>query len=727
MSKCVGNLVKNPPATTRDARIKFEYLAGRLGELGSTVLGQLGNAYIVPINSSSGKTTLNGSPDENPLLDGMRRLTPRQCYVGSSVKYDDIFEFVDFGVTANMFLLKCGAKMEPTVTELAKLACEEPARLLDTLKIEKYAELLKTLAASLPQLKKDKTLFHQMRHSQFLLGTVDIVAPKKQKHITGNDGADGGYGSEDDFYDTSIKQNKLCLPNQVVINDDYQAYRLFRGSLICAPEDEKLEDFYFELGSKNLRSLVQEDFILGRVSEKQEEAADLRKHILERTKIFLSEGFQKDNIKHDSRWLEKNLNVQVVTSISMRRSLPGHNLSNVEKRSAVSQHERHKGWTLSVVAGKRKYYEISQAIGKIILERPTQSSLVTFETFLVYNLFELRARGYNVERILRAKAAEQRIAEEERQKQFEAEQQQIKAQEEQWKQQNRASTAVAARDQRSSKSSDFPPIPGAFEPSPENSPVPFQKKAGGLFSGFTKKLGLNSGSGDIQQQLQNFLGGGNASAGPSNAGPSDTRDPTDNPPTYDEANQVAKRPTKVHNGGENVSSPHAIQQNLLNAIQSSRAYDSSSLFSPPSTTNVKETASYCDSTHSHDITYIADASNGTRIFVTKTLASPTAFLSERLPLLNTFSSLLHTIADVYTLPRKAMHIFYDESGGTIAFNSSGSVFCNFRFFLQLHANKFAAGTNEAIQEALTYWWVVLAHELAHNLVADHSANHSFYT
>jgi hypothetical protein len=26
-----------------------------------------------------------------------------------------------------------------------------------------------------------------------------------------------------------------------------------------------------------------------------------------------------------------------------------------------------------------------------------------------------------------------------------------------------------------------------------------------------------------------------------------------------------------------------------------------------------------------------------------------------------------------------------------------------------------------------YWWVILCHELAHNLVADHSSNHSYYT
>ena len=30
-------------------------------------------------------------------------------------------------------------------------------------------------------------------------------------------------------------------------------------------------------------------------------------------------------------------------------------------------------------------------------------------------------------------------------------------------------------------------------------------------------------------------------------------------------------------------------------------------------------------------------------------------------------------------------------------------------------------------DAIAYWCVVMAHELAHNLVGDHSAQHSYYT
>jgi hypothetical protein len=263
-------------------------------------------------------------------------------------------------------------------------------------------------------------------------------------------------------------------------------------------------------------------------------------------------------------------------------------------------------------------------------------------------------------------------------------------------------------------------MPGAFgSDSPENSPEPARSDRRGLFSGLTRRLGLDS-SGKAQQHLQSFLGGS------SDSHTHDDPEPQiENPPTYDEANKGAL--SNQSNGTEKVSSPAAVQQNLLNAIQSSRAHDSSTLFSPPTTQKIKEQATYCDSTSAQNIAFLADASNGTRIFVSRDLSSPTTFLSQNVSALNGFAALLHDIGDVFALPRSALHIFYDEIGGTIAFNSNGSIFCNFRFFSQLHQSKLGSATGEGRVEAGAYWWIVLAHELAHNLVKGHNSEHSFYT
>ncbi len=489
---------------------------------------------------------------------------------------------------------------------------------------------------------------------------------------------------------------------------------------MCAPEEEKLEEFYLALGAQTLRSIIQEDLRLGDLSPKQDSAAKLRSHVLERAKLFLHE-VHRENIKHDGRWLEKNLWVKVVTTISLRRSLRGHSHSHTEKRSAALENERKTGWTLYVTTGNYDTYQISYAVCKLLLDKPNQSAYLTFEQFLNLSLYQLRSRGYNVERILRAKAAEQRIAEEERKKQMVVEQQRIKEQDEQWRQQSQVVPGTPGRDERVTS------MPGAFgADSPENATRPNSKRGranSGIFSSIRRQFGIKSSSSgsEAQEQLQNFLSG-NDNGADSQSGktgqPGPSRQPSDNPPPYE----------KTKSGTEKVSSPAAVQQNLHNAIQASRAYNSSTLFSPPTTKTIKEQASYCDSNHAQDITFLASASNGTRIFISTSLSTPsTEFLAENVTALNTFSLLLQDICDVYALPRKAMHVYYDQSGPTIAFNSGGAIFCNFRFYSQLHEKKVAAGNQEGKMEAGVYWWTVVAHELAHNLVQEHDSTHSFYT
>ncbi|KAH8600664.1 hypothetical protein B0O99DRAFT_609126 [Bisporella sp. PMI_857] len=700
MTECVNRLIANPPRSKTEAVTLFEYFASRLAEIGSNNVEKIGDAKIVPLQGQQ-----SGAHTEKALLP------PRECYLGASSTYKDIFNFVDFGRDANVFLLKCGSKQEPTKPELAALACKEPARLLGILQTpEKYLGMLMTLAEDLPALKKDKTLLQQMKTSKFLLGSVEIPGDKEKKGWTSGFG-NSGNEFEDDLEDTSIKQYQLVTAKDVVINDDYISYQLFKKSLICAPADDKLEQFYIALGAALLSDQVEETHRLGSVAQDQKLGLKLRSHVLERSKLFLHQ-FSPDNIKHDARWLEKNLTVQVVASIDLRRTLKGHGLTSTQSISALLTHSRRTGAVL-YTTNDTDWFHISQSVCRVLLERPTQQTYITFESFLKLTLRELRHRGYNVERILRAKEAQQRIAEEERKKQHEAEQQQIREQERLWREQNQAEKTPTK-----DRSLETNPIPGAFgSDSPEGSPES-DRGRGGLFSRWGRRLGIDRNS-QAQEQLQNFLGGG-SSQNP----PPPQQDPS--LPTYD---QVTKPPKT-----EKVSSPAALQQNLVNAIQSSRAHNSNSVFSAPTQNIIKEQASYCDSTPGQNITYLADASNGMRIFISKDLHLPTSsFLADNISGLNTFATLLYEISDVYNLPRKAMHIYYDENGSTIAFNLNGSIFANFRFFKQLHQKKMeppgVIGTTvgEGCVEAAAYWWTVVAHELAHNLVKPHNSEHSFYT
>lgn len=199
------------------------------------------------------------------------------------------------------------------------------------------------------------------------------------------------------------------------------------------------------------------------------------------------------------------------------------------------------------------------------------------------------------------------------------------------------------------------------------------------------------------------------------------------------ANPALPGPPKPQGPGDNgrVTSPAVVQNNLLQAIRSTRPHDSNRVFSPPQTQEVKEQATYCDSQPAQNIVFAAQAPRGMKVYLDKQLSTDqVSFLTGNTDAIAKFEVLLRDIADVYGVSPTAMQIHYDEEGPCIAFNTNGSIFCNMRFFKQLHYDRMKAGGAAGTAgktEAAIWWFVVVAHELAHNLVSAHDANHSYYT
>lgn len=714
MLECVNRLVANPPQSHQAAVPLYSYFASRIQELGQMSLGKLREAPIVPVTRNS--PSKSGEKPQQSTV----HISPSRAYLGTSSTYGDIFDFVDFGQDANAFLFTCGAKSEPTKLEVAHMACSEPARLLSVLQSpEKYLDLLKSLAEASKTLHRDKDLWRRMKSSAFLLAYKEITVPSKDNLI------------DLDEDDAPVRQYQLATASQTVVLDDIISYRLFKDHLVCAPEEDALEKFYLSLGAQKLSSIVQEDVRVGPHADKSNKGEIVRKHVLERTKIFLYEyaSYRRDSIIHDAKWLEKNLSVEVVSHIALRRTLKGQRQSQVEKRSAtISQSSSSSGWILYIAAeGKPDMYQIGQAICQVLLDRPNQQAYLFFEPFLTLDLYGLRARGYNVDRILRAKAAEARIAEEERRQALQEEQKKIQERERTWAEQAKAagsgSSAVAAAAGRSAAPETpeqaNPVMPGSWDSpeDPKSETENYAQKGRSLFNNLTRRLGFDShDSGQAQKQLEQFVGQPKEPSPSDPSGPAGPSGPGNN----------VKRP---HNDDGRVTSPAVVQQNLLNAVNASRGHGSSSVFSNPKVNEVKEQASYCDEQSAHNITFAAEASNGMKIYMSNDMSTDSAqFLSANLKAFNTFASILAEVGQVYSLSRNVLHIFYDEAGSAIAFNTGGSLFCNFRFFLQLHAaNLEGPRPGEGKAEAATWWWVVLAHELAHNLVTVHNSEHSYYT
>ncbi|KAK5941702.1 hypothetical protein PMZ80_005652 [Knufia obscura] len=714
---CIQILARKKLTSHHEARAFFAYFAGRLNEVNASVVPKLQDLNFVPIFSKN---------KEKPVVKSYT--SPRNVFLGDSDTFGEIFNYVDFGQEANTFLLKCGSKPEPTKVEVAQILVKEPARISSTFKNpEKYLTLLRSLADSISVLKKNKELFREMKKAPFLLASKHIPgAPKNGKLVADDD-------EYEDDESQGITEWQLCSAEDAIIVDEFIAYNLFKSNILAAPQEEGLEDFYFSLGSQLLSSLAEEAAKHGPRAADQSPAVKLETLIVERSQLFLHEQPQ-DNIKHDAKWLEKHLSVQLVSSITLRRSLRGRNVVHSQKRTAVIT-ASNREYTLWVVGANPDFYQVSQALIHLLLNRPKLHSPLTLEMLLKTDLFELRNRGFNVSRILRQKAAEARMAENNRQKELEEEQKRIEEQQKAWE-----STKAQQKKEKSAKQNMI----GAFPDSPDsknagalagpssqhfpqedadNEPI---RSAQRMLSNFAKNFGL--GAGGRQQRPTSSLSGPEPLPIPQGRPqtPSSSHDP---PPPY------SADSTGSGSGPDTaVTAPHAMQQNLLSAIRKSRPHNSSAIFSRGEQNVVSETKSYCDEKPAHDLAFVAELKHNIQMFLPQDPAHPinaSQFLSQNISGLNAFADLLKSTGEIFSLSPSILNIFFETGGKTIAFNRNGSIFCNYLYFRQLHETQTqstdAATAQAGMDDALVYWWVILCHELAHNLVADHSSNHSYYT
>ncbi|KAG8767052.1 hypothetical protein FRC20_008308, partial [Serendipita sp. 405] len=98
-------------------------------------------------------------------------------------------------------------------------------------------------------------------------------------------------------------------------------------------------------------------------------------------------------------------------------------------------------------------------------------------------------------------------------------------------------------------------------------------------------------------------------------------------------------------------------------------------------------------------------------------------LQTKLDSIRRFITIIRPLKKVYKLPDASLHIFYDLSGPVIAFNAGGALFLNLRYYEGWHD---AQLKQKEPMKAMISWFFTLAHEIAHNLIGPHNAEHSYY-
>lgn len=721
---CIQRLLMAPPKTKRQAEEVFSYLASRSGEVDQqpALIQEISGAKIVPIMRTYFlDSKCGGFEDRSRKQSGPTELRvhhydpPQMVFVGMDREYRNIIDYVNFSAEATAFLLKVGAKHEPNSHDLAMLICKDASSFLTNLGHDRYLDLLRKLSDHAEALFKNKDLVQLLSSSRVLLGYRDIRSENQEKLLI-----EGDLDELDDV--NSTREWSLNRADEVIIIDDIQHMYRFQQYIIAAPQEEQLELFYAKLGSKTLSTLVKSERNLGAVTRDQAPAQKLRNDILERTRLFLHE-FERDasakSIRHDAKWLSQNLTVKCVSNISIRYSLPDRNVSTSSPTTAVIVKYKLSGLTLWVTP-KYDLYDVSRELVDQLIRRPKQNDVIALERILAESLRRLQAKGINVERILKRKEQEARIAEQQELAKFKAEQEERQRQAEQAKGVDKKVDEKAPVSPKTTPATPERPhkVPGSFEsPEADNSVSAHDNQSS--ISDWARKLWRGTGGADPPTQ----------STTPKPESPKRARNKSVSDDRGENGN-VPQGPQSSEDStisGPQISADLQITKaNITNAIQDCKPTNAENINAPhhqdPPTQ--LDSGGYCSGRQFENLRKAFNAQHSGYnfdIYYGKHHQEPLSSIQKPLA---QFLPLIFGLINVFGINPSAVNIFLDNRSNTVAFNLNKSLFFNLAWFMELHADNYH--TSKGKQFALDSWFLTFCHELAHNLVSDHNARHNWY-
>ncbi|KZT22896.1 hypothetical protein NEOLEDRAFT_1137233 [Neolentinus lepideus HHB14362 ss-1] len=692
-SALVSLLQRKSPRTEAVASEWFAVLASRISAFTPTQLKTLSQMPIVPTRS-------NGAEKSD-----IRMLPPCQCYFAGDSDgqvHSKLFVYVNFGPQANSFLMACGAKNKPSVNEIAQMMLGDPRRFYNEVGGRpNFLTELRNLAANRRSIVP--ATFTRMKRSPILLGSRRV---KKAALKTQDAALNPDIDEEDWEYEYDLRR-----PEQIVVADEINSYRLFGDSVFTAPQEDLLEEFYIDLGCPRLSRLVREDYKTSNEIRGAKIAVETRTRVLERLPLFLHEH-RHETLRFTFNWLNSGNNFVVKTfgKLIVTKSLKYETRFLSQEREASAAAKRDGNGPIQLwLAGNTQVdmYEVATSLCHLIFQTPRNNDALLFMTILSTDLKSLKRRGYNVDRILRQQQAEREAA------------------------YNAAREKMAAETTLVSDVS--PALPGSLLPPP--SQVRNAPERPEITTETAASLGStpNSSVEDVPREHQS------QAKTPSTAGnalqnlmrrfnhPQSTSS-SEGLPAFNPGLTTSSAVTPLSN----------IVSNIETAVKACREEKSDLLNNRKQMQTVKETLDegYCDvSGYSRDLHKAGDMGD-IPVFVSPDVLDryrnqadakrndpKRGFMEDKHDALARFIYVIQELRDVYQLPAKSLHIFCDLGGELIAFNREGSLYLNLRYYEAWHDEEVRRGDRS---KAYISWYFTLAHEVAHNLVQPHNSEHEFY-
>ncbi|KAG0163756.1 hypothetical protein DFQ28_010199 [Apophysomyces sp. BC1034] len=703
----------------------FEYMASRMSDLGQVHWHTLRQANSIPvIDQLSAKNNQKQQP-------AVIFVQPSQCYfeADESSFFKELFPYVNFGPLANSFLRSCGVKDEPTTVELTSMIVKNPSRFWNLSGGgERYLTVLRRIASQFHQLKSHRSLLADMKTAPFLVGL-------KKGNVTEMPTTSENDNDEETPTKEDYVQYRLAKASDIFIVDDTVAQQIF--SPLSAPMDTALEDFYANLGSDRLSKQVKVTFTYDEALGATTRTKSISETIFERIPIIVYQ-MMNDNLQrqksliHDEKYAKKHLKVIQVKQLKIIREFKHTKERHVQPSTACADKT---SFTIYVSSAKDiDYYDIANALCVLLFTRVGFNDAIVVERYLTASLNNLRRKGVPVDRILHIRknidaslvsapvdplptpppaiSSDQMDQYTKRVREVFGDCQegyirQLIAQE----RENHVENVINKLLQE-----DYPRAHQVTE-STKESAVQATKSASEARESQrgTRILDRLWSWGGVKQPAQT----------PNTTSLSQQTMATTETASQSQPTQKSKLPNSEKTITPNYTSN--IKQNLKRAIHSCKAYSGQDVFSPPRINKVVESNNYCDATPGHNLMY-AGQIMGMEFYVHRGI-QPEDVFTQYGQAIKRFTSVAATLAEVFSLKPASMHIFYDQSGSTIAFNLNGSLFLNLRYYLALHELDSVADeitVNAKRKEALIYWFMTTCHELAHNFISDHSSEHEFY-
>ncbi|KIJ65877.1 hypothetical protein HYDPIDRAFT_151535 [Hydnomerulius pinastri MD-312] len=454
----------------------------------------------------------------------------------------------------------------------------------------------------------------------------------------------------------------------VTIVDDTNDYQLFSDYLFVAPQEEALERFYASLGCSYLSAVVKE-----RCNDLHEITAtktcpEVQSLILERLPLFIQK-YTDTKPKVTIPSSPDHLKVKACEKILVSKTLVTGNVKRTRDVWAIARHEGNCIELWISKTAKCDMYEVATSLCRLLFGTNKMNATLLLEMILSADLEVLERRGFLVDQISQQHRDGYGAGKKARKK--------------------RSAGSASATNSLQQPTLDTQPdpqliherLPGSSEATPQFPSLPHAAD-----SVLLKIREASNVSSDKPLDT----------VGHSTSLPLSRTSREAIPQSYIR-NNVEKAIEACSLGGEK-SAIHAGVSQFLSSDFCRMSADVGSLRPIGQVKNIQ-------------------------VCVDEGMPDADTFMEHMHGPLARFVDIIITLSDIYRISTTTLRIFYDVSGGCIAFNCRGIIYLNLRYYEVWHDEQVKSGNR---QDARMSWFLALAHEIAHNLTDLHNSDHEFW-